>query len=151
MIFNRNEKLPDVLPNLHLNNRKLSEEKETKFLGITLNNSIGAVRSGLNRKMRKHCGILNLVSSSLTSNSLTFIYYALVLLLLPYCVERTFTEYAAAFFKDKRNWYELYRILGGMAKRTLHSFITKFERYTRYICTTKPCLYTNRLVVITAS
>lgn len=51
----------------------------------------------VNGKMRKHCGILNLISSSLASKYLTLIYYALVFPVSYWHVVRggAFTEYAA--------------------------------------------------------
>lgn len=88
MISNTNKKIPDVLPYLYLNNSKLSQQKQTKFLGITINDKLSWSRNitAVNRKMQKHCGISNLVNSCLISKSLE---------LMPYCAGRSFTEYVA--------------------------------------------------------
>lgn len=53
-------------------NSKLSQQKQTKFLGITINDKLSWSRNitAVNRKMQKHCGISNLVNSCLISKSL---------------------------------------------------------------------------------
>lgn len=57
-------------------------------------NSAGAAISS-QQKLRKHCGILNLVSSSLSSKAYKLRFSILTTILLPCCMGRTFTEYTA--------------------------------------------------------